>query len=570
MVSPKQLIDTDSEETWTDRRDRADLVENGLRRFLSTIEGPAIPATRVLIGQGEDGRAKYNKIPSRPFLRHPDGRAVSPEDHPHKAPWNLSEHQDESEAWSIIPPHPTHDAAQHLLKGLYFCGSWMIWSDDGAGGGAKPEVAFQCGHRLCPRCQPGLADDTRRRIGSACAAVIDGKDKVLALTLTQRACSYPEMPAELAARQKAWNRLIKMHQVAAISDASFRSIEATNNDRRSTGHLHLHGVLIVPKWYLPSHPAWIPKTAERRPAPVVVTEVHPVATGKFKKNGEPITKLVKHQFCEVVFERGGWTSPNEAWVDGWAELWQRAAGLDYLPVTHANIRVGKDGQRAIRQALKYAAKPDKLPRKDPKTGKRPPYSDDVNGEFLAWLALSIKGKRLIECYGRLRSKLAQQAREEEEEKKKGDKKEKKMPVRVYAQKWTRGRHAWNKRRAPTDHGQPGQYETEREIWSPKTWIDVRDKWWDIWPWAPGERDRAIQKEREAAEAAGREWSGPELAEAGFVQMDDFEQWRPGQFTGATATVIGLEAERKRREARAAPPVYELADEDAEILEALGY
>ncbi|MBF0306846.1 MAG: protein rep [Alphaproteobacteria bacterium] len=316
------------------------------------------------------------------------------------------------------------------------------------------ERLFCCGHRLCPRCMPLLAGETRERVRGAFRAVMNESLKALDVTLTVENCEWSELPVMLPKLQAAFGKMLSFAALKKAVVGGVRAIEVTEG-RDGLAHPHIHAVLLVPSIYLPSHDAWI-------------------AHGdRFEAVGA------------VRGVRAPW-QPVQL-VAGWVSLWQRALGVDYRPGVYVKLAGrGRQVDQAVGHALKYALKPPVKMTADGRAGA-------LDGEALAWLSLAIEGRRLVECYGLVRAELRDEDPEQMPDEIDEKEEARPMPAVVTCRRWCRVDGV-------------SHYVIHRVICGARDWDEVRDELLDVWPRSfyeelhRGERQTA---EQQAADR--REW-----------------------------------------------------------------
>jgi plasmid rolling circle replication initiator protein Rep len=173
--------------------------------------------------------------------------------------------------------------------------------------------AWFCRVHLCPMC----AWRKSLKIYGQVSKVMDTVDqelpgyKYIFLTLTMRNCTSDELADTLDKLFKAFNALTKYKEIVDIAKGWFRALEVTHNIKTNEYHPHIHTIVLVPGTY----------------------------AGR------------NHQYIKQ---------------SRWVELWQRALGVDYVPVV--DVRAVKPGshdladstrrKNAVSEVAKYAVKTD--------------------------------------------------------------------------------------------------------------------------------------------------------------------------------------------------------------------
>lgn len=210
-----------------------------------------------------------------------------------------------------------------------------------------------CRDRLCPVCVFNRSKEIFRELSGVLAlALDDGKFQCLMLTLTIKSVPAAELRQALDGMFSAWNRFASAPSTKGVIEGWFRGLELTYNPIKDTYHPHFHVLLLVDGDYF--------------------------------------------------------HGPNYRRPEAWSKAWQRAARLDYIPVTdiraiHAKGQtVEGAGQTApIRAAAKEAAK---YTTKD--SDYLPPdiygEHDDRADQQLATISAALKGRRLYAYGGTLK------------------------------------------------------------------------------------------------------------------------------------------------------------------------
>lgn len=175
-----------------------------------------------------------------------------------------------------------------------------------APGALRLHTAWFCRVRLCPVCQWRRSLKIYGQAIQVIQAAQAARPGVgwIALTLTLRNCSGPDLCNTLTALLDAWHRLTRQKAYKAAVLGSLRSLEVTHNittgsDNYDTYHPHIHAMLCVPAAYW--HKGYISR-------------------------------------------------------DRWAGMWQQALRIDYTPQVWVQ-RVKGDAAPAIAEICKYASKP---------------------------------------------------------------------------------------------------------------------------------------------------------------------------------------------------------------------
>lgn len=210
-----------------------------------------------------------------------------------------------------------------------------------------------CRERLCPICVYNRSREIFRELSRVLAMALEsGGYQCLMLTLTVKSVKAAALQQTLADMFASWNRFASTPKTKATIDGWFRGLELTYNPIKDTYHPHFHVLLLVKSDYF---------------------------KGKSYRKTEE-----------------------------WAKAWQRAARLDYLPVTdvraiHAKGKTveGADKTASIKAAVKEAAK---YTTKD--TDYLPPdvYGEQDNSadKQLTTISAALKGRRLYAYGGTLK------------------------------------------------------------------------------------------------------------------------------------------------------------------------
>nr|WP_168445794.1 protein rep [Magnetospirillum sp. ME-1] len=348
-------------------------------------------------------------------------------------------------AASASSNHPALVIARDVQLRLSGCGH-MIVTGHAAGAPLDDvgtlEKASWCNHRLCPRCGPVLGSRQRRRAAKGVDALLKKHKglRAIRLDLTVRNVPWPLLPAWIALLQAAFSAMIRAADVDRHLVAAIRAIEVTRG-QDGLAHPHIHSVLFVRRSYfdlgrhkdeLTGEATW----AQRQY--IDKADVIQWTPRRNRKTGDII---------ELRSYGASYTPVKPVSHRGWISRWAAAADLDYEPSIYVKaIPKGKPEavKKAVMHAVKYALKPA--------TGHEGAgHRTGVSGEELAWLALAIKGRRLIEYYGDLRELVPAES-EDEDLNDAEEKEEKLLPVhRVW--KW----------RTMRDRKAPSAYELIREV-----------------------------------------------------------------------------------------------------------
>lgn len=173
-------------------------------------------------------------------------------------------------------------------------------------GALRLHTAWFCRVRLCPICQWRRSLKVYGQAIQVVRAAQAARPSVgwVALTLTMRNCTGPDLPATMTQMLKAWHNLTRQKAYKAAVLGSLRSLEITHNTTTEsasfdTYHPHIHAMLCVPAAYW--HKGYISRA-------------------------------------------------------GWASMWQKALHIDYIPQVWVQ-RVKGETAPAIAEVCKYASKP---------------------------------------------------------------------------------------------------------------------------------------------------------------------------------------------------------------------
>jgi plasmid rolling circle replication initiator protein Rep len=180
----------------------------------------------------------------------------------------------------------------------------------------KLREAHFCRVRHCPICQWRRSKRWIARFLKVIPEVLGKypKGRFIFLTLTQRNVAVNELRVTLRAMSKAWDRMRKRKEFAAVS-GWLRTVEVTRGADGSA-HPHYHALILVPGDY-------------------------------FHTSVKYVTQV------------------------GWTKLWRESLKLDYDPIVHVTAVKPKRGRpakgetlpalvNAAREALKYAVKPSDM------------------------------------------------------------------------------------------------------------------------------------------------------------------------------------------------------------------
>ena len=175
------------------------------------------------------------------------------------------------------------------------CASRLEFAKCGDCGHMKLKTGFFCGVRLCPMCAWRRSIRAFQNVKTVChEACKQRKLRFVFLTLTVRNCKPDEFRQTMDHMMQAWNRLTKYKRVQNAVIGWFRAFEVTRNNDKSS------------EWYGTLHPHYHVLIA--------------VSPEYFSKK----SKYIKQ--------------------DEWAELWQKALKVDYLPTV--DIRAVKPKGKA--------------------------------------------------------------------------------------------------------------------------------------------------------------------------------------------------------------------------------
>lgn len=206
----------------------------------------------------------------------------------------------------------------------------------------KLDSAHFCRDRLCPLCAWRKSLVTFAGLMKTSAWVEENRPGLvpLFLTLTVRNCEGDQLGATLDRITKGFTALMHDRTVKSIVEGYFRSIEITYNADEDTWHPHIHAILMVDE------------------------------ASYFDKN--------KDKYLNQT---------------DWADLWQRAAGLDYHPIVDIRRLTSAKGKAdAMAEAAKYATKAGEWLSPDP----------DETDARVRILRKALKGRRLTTWGGVLR------------------------------------------------------------------------------------------------------------------------------------------------------------------------
>ena len=158
--------------------------------------------------------------------------------------------------------------------------------------------ASLCRDRLCPVCQWRRA---RVLTAKTTTAIELSECRVIAVTLTLRNCEPTELKTQLKLLSKACSRLMRFKRLSFVQ-GYIRTIEITHNAKSDTFHGHIHALWTVPESYF------------------------------LKSNSD---YLGHTELCA---------------------LWQKAAGVDYLPSCRIQAVKRGDENAAVREVAKYISK----------------------------------------------------------------------------------------------------------------------------------------------------------------------------------------------------------------------
>lgn len=160
-----------------------------------------------------------------------------------------------------------------------------------------------CKSRLCPMCQWRRSLKVTYELKQVLNTAIDEypKAKFLFLTLTVKNCTGTELKSTLKKLTGAFNKLFNYKKVTKNLLGYVRSTEITVNETDDSYHPHLHVLLMVKSTYFKTHDDYI--------------------------------------------------TQNE-----WAELWKRAAKLDYTPMVNIKKIYDKKGKGSLKSAALEVAK----------------------------------------------------------------------------------------------------------------------------------------------------------------------------------------------------------------------
>lgn len=201
---------------------------------------------------------------------------------------------------------------ERQAQAMQFCSGVLRFAKDRKTGRLKLVSVDSCRARFCPVCQWRKSLKMKARFLEALPKITEANPKArwLLLTLTVKNCDLSELSDTITAMNKAWTRLHRKKELAAVLGWT-RAMEITKPKDSTTAHPHFHCLLIVSSSYFGKH-------------------------------------YIKQE--------------------QWTELWKSCLKVDYTPVVHIQTVKprGKDQTEqeavgeAASEALKYALKPSDM------------------------------------------------------------------------------------------------------------------------------------------------------------------------------------------------------------------
>jgi plasmid rolling circle replication initiator protein Rep len=190
------------------------------------------------------------------------------------------------------------------------CSSYMLFERNVQTGERRLSIANFCRIRLCPMCEWRKSLKAFRQVSETMDVALERHKNLvpLFLNLTVRNVTGDKLPDALKQMTSAWSKLTRHQKVKRAVKGWFRAIEITYNKKADTYHPHLHAIILVD---------------------------------------------------EASYFGGDKSKNDYIHKTEWEQRWQKALGIDYLPmcdIRKVKMFDGEDRYKSIAEISKYAVK----------------------------------------------------------------------------------------------------------------------------------------------------------------------------------------------------------------------